>query len=184
MRWCINEKVNYNSFEYFEKTLITDNGFREYDVRWKLGDEINPNGFVVLGKAYGTFIKEYLGEDRIVVGHDFRSYSQDLCRSFIVGLLSSGMHVIDIGLALTPILYFAQYHFNTKAGAIVTASHNENGWTGIKLANGLSSTLNPDGISKFKQIVKRGNFKSKKGLMRAMTIYSSNILMIYLDLKN
>src|ERR1700752_682079 len=97
MRWDIDNSITYNSFEYFEKTLMTDNGFREYDVRWILGKEINPNGFVLLGRAYGTFAKELLRESNVVVGNDFRSYSQDVCRSLVVGLLSTGVRVIDIG---------------------------------------------------------------------------------------
>lgn len=164
MRWQILNNVPYNSFDYFEKTLITDNGFREYDVRWILGEEINPNGFLVLGRAYGTYVQEVLGEERVVVGHDFRSYSQNLSRSLVVGLLSTGIHVLDIGLALTPMVYFAQHHFKTKGATMITASHNENGWTGIKLANGLSSTLGPRGIIEFKEIVNRNNFSTGKGI--------------------
>jgi len=163
MRWRIHSEVPENSADYFEKTLITDNGFREYDVRWLLGKEINPNGFVVLGRAYGTYAQEVLGEEKVVVGHDFREYSQNLCRSFVVGLLSSGVRVLDIGLTLSPILYFAQHHLDCKAGAMLTASHNENGWTGLKLADGLSSTLGPEGIAKFKEIVKRQRFTTGKG---------------------
>lgn len=163
MRWDINSQIAFNSYDYFDKTLITDNGFREYDVRWQLGKEINPNGILVLGRAYGTYLLEIVKENRVVVGHDFRSYSQDLCRSLIAGLLSTGIDVIDIGLALTPMVYFAQHHFGTKGGVIVTASHNENGWTGLKLANGLSSTLGPQGILEFKEIVKSGKFATGRG---------------------
>jgi len=163
MRWQIRPAVPNNSFDYFEQTLMTDNGFREYDVRWLIGKEINPNGFVVLGQAYGTFLQEQFHESRVVVGHDFRSYSQELSRSLVVGLLSTGVHVIDIGLALTPMVYFAQHHFQSKAAAMVTASHNENGWTGLKLAEGLSSTLGPEGIQAFRKTVHGGKFKSGSG---------------------
>jgi phosphomannomutase/phosphoglucomutase len=163
VRRQIFTEVPNNSFEYFEKILITDNGFREYDVRWLLGKEINPNGFLLLGRAYGTFVQEHLHETRVVVGHDFRSYSQDLCRSFVVGLLSTGVHVVDIGLALTPMLYFAQHHLKARGGAIVTASHNENGWTGLKLADGLSSTLRPEGIQAFRRVVQGGSFADGSG---------------------
>jgi len=104
-----------------------------------------------------------LKENRVVLGHDFRSYSQEMCRSMVVGLLSTGAHVIDIGLSLTPMVYFAQYHFGCKAAMQVTASHNENGWTGIKLACGLSSTLGPDGIKQFKELVYGGKFASGQG---------------------
>lgn len=163
MRWDIERQVKFNSFDYFEQTLMTENGFREYDLRWRLGVEINPNAFVVLGRAYGTYMLDTLKEQRVVVGHDFRSYSQDLARSLIVGLLSTGVHVIDIGLAVTPILYFAQYHFGTTAGLIVTASHNENGWTGLKLADGFSSTLGPEAVQEFKGLAKGGAFREGAG---------------------
>ena len=163
MRWDIVSSLQYNSFDYFEKTLITDNGFREYDVRWLVGEEINPNGFVVLGRAYGTMMLEDLKDTTVVVGHDFRSYSQELCQSLIVGLLSTGVRVIDLGLTLSPMMYFAQYRFHCKGGLQVTASHNENGWTGIKLAQGLSDTLGPEGISRFKEIVHEGRFASGSG---------------------
>ncbi|MBI5115250.1 phosphomannomutase/phosphoglucomutase [Candidatus Poribacteria bacterium] len=142
---------------------MTDNGFREYDVRWLIGKEVNPNGFVVLGRAYGTFALEVLKEKRVVVGHDFRSYSQAFCHSLIIGLLSTGINVVDVGMLLTPMLYFAQHHLNTKAGLMVTASHNENGWTGIKVADGLSSTLGPEGIQAFKKTAKQGVFREGSG---------------------
>ncbi len=163
MRFDIRTEVPFNSYDYFEQTLITKNGFREYDVRWLVGKEINPNGFVVLGKAYGTMARKMFDEHQVVVGHDFRAYSQELCRALTVGLMSAGMHVIDIGLALTPMVYFAQHHFNCKAAMQVTASHNENGWTGIKIANGLSSTLGPEGIIAFKEIVDSGDYLSGPG---------------------
>ena len=91
--------LKYNSADYFQGTLISENGFREYDVRWLLGKEINPNGFLALGKAYGTFAQRELNESHVLVGYDFREYNQDLSRSFVVGLMSTGVRVIDVGLA-------------------------------------------------------------------------------------
>ncbi len=163
MRFDVQKEVAQNSFDYFEKTLITGNGFREYDVRWLLGQEINPNGFLVLGKAFGTFARKVLKESNVVVGHDFRAYSQDVCRSFVVGLLSTGVRVVDLGLVLSPMLYFAQHHMEIPAAAMITASHNENGWTGLKLADGLSSTLGPEGILQFQEIVQGGEFRIGAG---------------------
>jgi phosphomannomutase / phosphoglucomutase len=162
-RWEIKTQVPFNSFQYFENTLIAPNGFREYDLRWLLGKEINPNGFLIMGKSYGTYLRRVLGVKQAVVGHDFRAYSQNLSFALIVGLLSSGVDVIDIGLSLTPMVYFAQHYFQCKGGAAITASHNENGWTGIKLANGLSSTLGPDEIQHMRGIVEKGDFESGGG---------------------
>ena len=177
MRWELAPHVAQNSFDYFEKTSIASTGFREYDVRWILGQDINPNGFILLGKAYGAFILEELRENRVVVGHDFRSYSQNLSHSFMLGLLSTGVDVIDIGLALSPLLYFAQHLHKTKAGAMITASHNENGWCGLKLANGLSSTLGPPGIKKLKDLVMQGRFPSGRGSYES----SENVFDSYLQ---
>jgi phosphomannomutase/phosphoglucomutase len=162
-RWLVRDTVQFNSYEYFQQTLITTNGFREYDLRWLLGKEINPNGFYVLGRAYGTFMQARHAERKVIVGHDFRQYSQECCRSLILGLLSTGAHVIDIGLATTPIAYFAQHSHEIKAAAVVTASHNENGWTGLKLAKGLSSTFEPEDISGFRQVVMGRDFISGNG---------------------
>ncbi len=167
MRFDVQAKVAQNSFDYFEKTLITQNGFREYDVRWLLGKEVNPNGFLVLGKAFGTFARKFVKESSVIVGHDFRAYSQDTARSFVVGLLSTGVRVVDLGLVLSPMTYFAQHHLGIRAAAMITASHNENGWTGLKLADGLSSTLGPEGISQFKNLVAGGNFLTGAGTYEA-----------------
>jgi len=163
MRWDIKTQIPFNSFPYFENTLIAPNGFREYDLRWLLGKDINPNGFVIMGKSYGTYLRRVLGTNQAVVGHDFRAYSQNLSFALILGLLSSGVDVTDIGLALTPMVYFAQHHFKCKGAAAITASHNENGWTGIKLANGLSSTLGPDEIQQLRGIVEKGKFETGCG---------------------
>ena len=163
MRWEINTGVPFNSFQYFEKTLIAPNGFREYDLRWLLGKDINPNGFLVMGRSYGTYLRRVLGTSQAIIGHDFRAYSQNLGFAFIVGLLASGIDVIDIGLALTPIVYFAQHHFQCAGAAAITASHNENGWTGIKLSNGLSSTLGPEEIQQMRSIVEKGDFENGRG---------------------
>lgn len=163
MRWEIKTQVPFNSYQYFEDTLVAPNGFREYDLRWILGKEINPNGFLIMGKSYGTYLRRVVGTNQVVVGHDFRAYSQNLSFALMVGLLSSGVDVIDIGLALTPMVYFAQHHFECKGGAAITASHNENGWTGIKLAKGLSSTLGPDEILHMRDIVEKGDFEEGCG---------------------
>ncbi len=167
MRWEIKTQVPFNSFQYFENTLIAPNGFREYDLRWLLGKEINPNGFIIMGRSYGTYLRRIVGTKQAVVGHDFRAYSQNLSFALIVGLLSSGIDVIDIGLALTPMVYFAQHHFQCKGAAAITASHNENGWTGIKLAKGLSSTLGPDDIQQLRAIVEKGDFENGCGEYRS-----------------
>ncbi len=165
----IVEELKSNSEEYFRQALIKPTGFREYDVRWLVEKELNYSGVIILGAAYGTFLQKDHSVNDIVVGHDFRYYSENIKNAFVVGLLSSGMHVVDIGLAVSPSLYYAQYYLGIKGGAMVTASHNENGWTGIKLGYGFSRTLGPDGITRFKEIVYSCDYLKGGGLYKTET---------------
>ncbi|HCY48390.1 MAG TPA: phosphomannomutase/phosphoglucomutase, partial [Alphaproteobacteria bacterium] len=121
--------IKPNTRAYEEHALIKRTGFREYDARWLLGSEINLNGFTLLGEALGTQLVEMEITPAIIVGHDYRSYSQSVKNALIIGLMNAGIHVHDIGLCTSPMAYFAQFHLDIPAVAMVTASHNENGWT-------------------------------------------------------
>ena len=103
-------------------------GFREYDARWLYEKDINKEGIVNLGKGLGTQIKQHTKKEnpRIIVGHDYRSYSEEIKAALKEGLLSTGCNVEDVGLSLSPMVYFAQFNLNSDAVAMVTASHNEN----------------------------------------------------------
>src|SRR5258706_5215663 len=97
-----------------------------------------------LGLALGSYFHERGIEPRIVVGHDFRSYSLAIKQALTLGLMAAGCAVHDIGLALSPIAYFAQFALDAPGVAMVTASHNENGWTGRKLGPHRPPTFGPD----------------------------------------
>ena len=114
---------------------INPNGFREYDARWIFEKEIDIEGITNLGKGLGTQIINHTKKDnpRIVVGHDYRSYSEKIKKALTKGLISTGCKVEDIGLSLSPMVYFAQFNLSSDGIAMVTASHNENGWTGVKM---------------------------------------------------
>ncbi len=144
-----------NSLAYESVPLVKATGFREYDARWVLDTEISLLGLQALGLGLGTYIQE-LGQRRIVVGHDYRSYSQSVKQALILGLLSAGCEVLDIGLALSPVAYFAQFDLEAPCVAMVTASHNENGWTGVKMGAQPPLTFGPDEIGRLKDIVLGG----------------------------
>ena len=114
---------------------INPNGFREYDARWLFEKDIDVEGITDLGKGLGTQVINHTGkkDPRIIVGHDYRSYSEKIKKALIEGLVSTGCYVEDVGLSLSPMVYFAQFNLNSDALAMVTASHNENGWTGVKM---------------------------------------------------
>jgi phosphomannomutase/phosphoglucomutase len=151
-----------NTADYETLPLIKPTGFREYDARWLLGSEINLMGLEALGLGLGTYIQE-CGVTRIVVGHDFRSYSLSVKQALSLGLVRAGCEVLDIGLALSPMAYFAQFDLAAPAVAMVTASHNENGWTGVKMGVSPPVTFGPDEINRLKAIVLGGEAKTRPG---------------------
>jgi phosphomannomutase/phosphoglucomutase len=149
-------EIAENSAEFENMPLVKPTGFREYDARWLFGSEINLLGVQALGFGLGTILHELLGSEtqpKIIVGHDFRAYSQSIKLALINGLMSAGVAVHDIGLALSPTAYFAQFAEDIPAVAMVTASHNENGWTGVKMGAAMPLTFGPDEMSRLREIV-------------------------------
>jgi phosphomannomutase/phosphoglucomutase len=144
--------------------------FREYDIRGRFNDqELNAGSGELIGRGYGTFLAKR-GVADVVVGHDSRTGSEDVKRGFIKGLLSTGRRVTDIGLCLTPMMYWAQYHLECKGGAMVTGSHNPKGWTGLKLACGYSYTLIGDEIREIKSYTETEDFATGEGSLTEKTI--------------
>ncbi|MEL7202105.1 MAG: phosphomannomutase/phosphoglucomutase, partial [Pseudomonadota bacterium] len=152
-----------NTLDYESMPLVKPTGFREYDARWVFQEEINLLGIQALGLGLGTLIHELGKPPRIVVGHDFRGYSTSIKQALIVGLMSAGVEVHDIGLALSPVAYFAQFDLDIPCVAMVTASHNENGWTGVKMGAERPLTFGPDEMGRLKKIVLSGAFAPRPG---------------------
>ena len=140
-------------------------GFREYDARWLYGKDINLAGIENLGKGLGTQIKIHTKKEnpRIIVGHDYRSYSEEIKAALKKGLLSTGCNVEDVGLSLSPMVYFAQFNLEADAVAMVTASHNENGWTGVKMGIKKGLTHAPEEMKELKDITLNQDFSEGEG---------------------
>jgi phosphomannomutase/phosphoglucomutase len=151
-----------NTLAYETTPLVKATGFREYDARWLFGPDINLLGIQALGLGLGTYIQE-LGHPRIVVGHDYRSYSLSIKQALTLGLIAAGCEVLDIGLALSPMAYFAQFDLDAPCVAMVTASHNENGWTGVKMGAQRPLTFGPEEMGRLRDIVLNGAFKERPG---------------------
>ena len=152
-----------NTYAYESEPLVKPTGFREYDARWLLGSEINMMGLQALGMGLGTLIHELGVRPEIVTGHDFRGYSASVKNSVVSGLLAAGCKVHDIGLAVTPMAYFAQFDLDVPCVAMVTASHNDNGWTGVKMGVDRPLTFGPDEMTRLKDIVLGAAFDLKGG---------------------
>lgn len=152
-----------NTLDYEVTPLVKPTGFREYDARWVFEKEINLLGIQALGLGLGSLIHEMGKAPRIVVGHDFRGYSASIKQALTVGLMTAGIEVNDIGLALSPVAYFAQFELDIPCVAMVTASHNENGWTGVKMGVEKPLTFGPDEMGRLKEIVLNGEGKARTG---------------------
>ena len=147
------------------KLKIDPYGFREYDARWLYEKDINQLGIENLGKGFGTQIIKHTKKKnpRVIVGHDYRSYSEEIKTALKKGLLSTGCNIEDIGLSLSPTVYFAQFNLNADAVAMVTASHNENGWTGVKMGIKKGLTHAPEEMKELKDITLNQKFIKGKG---------------------
>ena len=148
-----------------ELIRINPNGFREYDARWLYKKDINILGLEDLGKGLGTqIIKNTKKKNpRVIVGHDYRSYSEEIKAALKRGLISTGCNIEDIGLSLSPTVYFAQFNLNTDAVAMITASHNENGWTGVKMGIKKGLTHAPEEMKELKDLTLNKKFIKGKG---------------------
>jgi phosphomannomutase/phosphoglucomutase len=148
-----------------EDININPLGFREYDARWLYEKDINLQGIESLGKGLGTQVIKHTKKKnpRVIVGHDYRSYSEEIKSSLKKGLLFTGCFVEDIGLSLSPTVYFAQFNLNADAVAMVTASHNENGWTGVKMGIKKGLTHAPNEMEELKDITLNKKFIKGKG---------------------
>lgn len=152
-----------NTYAYESRAMVKPTGFREYDARWLFEKEINLMGMQALGMGLGTLMHERGVRPDIVVGHDFRSYSASIKMAVINGLMASGINVHDIGLCLSPMAYFAQFALDVPAVAMITASHNDNGWTGVKMGINRPLTFGPDEMARLRDIVLEAGFDLKGG---------------------
>ena len=150
-------------------------GFREYDARWLYPDNINLEGVTNLGKGLGTQIVNHTNRKnpRIIVGHDYRSYSEEIKSALKKGLISTGCYVEDVGLALSPMVYFAQFNLESDAVAMVTASHNENGWTGVKMGIKKGLTHAPEEMKELKDITLNNKFIEGQGNEKEISDFQS-----------
>ncbi|WP_440925169.1 phosphomannomutase/phosphoglucomutase [Candidatus Pelagibacter sp.] len=165
-----------------QNVKIDPYGFREYDARWLYKKDINSTGIENLGRGFGTQVKIHTKKEnpRIIVGHDYRSYSEEIKVALKKGLMSTGCSIEDIGLSLSPMVYFAQFNLDADAVAMVTASHNENGWTGVKMGIKKGLTHAPEEMKELKEITLNEKFITGKGYEKQIKdfakIYKDNLI--------
>jgi phosphomannomutase/phosphoglucomutase len=156
-------KLNQNSIAGLQTPLVAPSGFREYDARWRYPEDINLPGLTALGLAFGTHLHEVGKPPTVAIANDFRAYGVEVKNAFTLGLMQAGCQVLDIGVALTPMAYFAQTYLGCSAVAMVTASHNPNGWTGVKMGFEAPLTHGPDEMARLRDICLGGLGVARQG---------------------
>ncbi len=156
-------EVRPNTFAFLAEAMIAPTGFRDYDARWRFPEEINLPGLTAVGLGLGTQIRRRGGPRRIVVGNDYRDYAVAVKQALMLGLVQAGVEVIDIGPCLSPMAYFARIHLDAPAVAMVTASHNPNGWTGVKMGLAPPFTHGPEEMADLRSLVLEGAAEAARG---------------------
>jgi phosphomannomutase/phosphoglucomutase len=141
--------------------MIKAEVFRQYDIRGIVNEELDENSFYLIGKGFGTYIRNK-NLKTIVLGGDARHSTPSFMQAFSKGALETGCDIIDLGIVPTPVLYFSIWKLKTDGGAMVTASHNPPRYNGCKLNLGLSSVY-ADELQKVLQIIQKGDFVSGQG---------------------
>ncbi|MFA5076172.1 MAG: phosphomannomutase/phosphoglucomutase [Patescibacteria group bacterium] len=131
--------------------------FRNYDIRGLVPQDLDEVKVAAIGKAYGTFLIKR-GIKRAVVGRDCRLSGESFQKVFITGLASTGVDVVDLGMVMTQMVYFAQYNYKCEGGAMITASHNPFNFNGFKLATGYSQTTEQEDVQEIRKITETEEF--------------------------
>ena len=155
--------ITSDNWRFIQDPIITKSGFREYDCRWLYPDQINLPGIFEVGRGIGTQIHKTGVKPEIVIGSDFREYSPSIRHALALGLIDAGISVVDIGTVITPVAYFARFHLQISSVAMVTASHNPNGWTGVKIGYSPPLTCNNSQMKQLSEIVLEGKAQSRNG---------------------
>lgn len=146
--------------------MLNPHIFRAYDVRGRVGDDINADVFRQVGRAFATLLRRRGGR-RIAVGQDNRLSSADLKTGFVDGVRTAGVDVVDIGTVTTPILYFATAHWRLDGGANITGSHNPIEYNGVKMVHAGAAPLSEDEIQSLRTMAEAGDSESGAGSLES-----------------
>uniref|UniRef100_A0A7C4UB81 Phosphomannomutase/phosphoglucomutase n=1 Tax=candidate division WOR-3 bacterium TaxID=2052148 RepID=A0A7C4UB81_UNCW3 len=159
---------------------MKDEIFRMYDIRGIAETELTDDVVELIGKSYGTLVRNKGIGNEIVVGYDARKTSPRIKDALCKGIISTGINIVDIGMCPTPLLYFAVFHYSLSGGVMVTGSHNPKEYNGLKMMIG-EETLYGDDIQKIKEIARKKEFKEGKGIIKKKNVeddYIEKILSI------
>src|SRR5215471_2792823 len=160
----------------FDPTVL-----REYDIRGIVGGTIHPADARAIGRTFGTLVKRKGGK-RVALGFDGRLSSPELAAACQEGLTAAGLDVINIGVAATPMLYFAVYHVDADGGIQITGSHNPPDYNGFKMMMGKKSFFGED-IQKLGAMAAKGDWESGQGTSESRNILADYAARLLRDVK-
>jgi phosphomannomutase/phosphoglucomutase len=139
--------------------------FREYDIRGVADAELLGADVEILGQAFGTYLQRHGGRN-INLCRDTRLSSPRLADALLRGLLASGCHVTDLGVAPTPVLYYSVFHWKADGGVMITGSHNPPEFNGFKVVCG-TSTIHGEAIQEIRRMIETGDLARGQGRRQA-----------------
>lgn len=154
-----------------------NNIFRQYDIRGIVGEELSEQMAYDIARAFGSYAIRK-GQNTILVGRDNRASSPAISKIMIEALLNSGCNVIDLGMVITPVFYYASRYLAIMAGIMITASHNPPEYNGCKILLG-DSTIYGEQIQDIKRIIERQDFfTGPRGSLKTLNINDAYARMI------
>ncbi len=142
--------------------------FREYDIRGVADRDLTDPVANQLGRGVGALLLDKGGK-RLVLGRDCRLSSDRIHASFSAGLLDVGIDVVDIGVAPTPVLYYALFNLQVDGGVMITGSHNPGDYNGLKISMGRESIHGAE-IQSLRRRVESGRFPSGRGRLEVVDV--------------
>lgn len=150
--------------------------FRQYDIRGNADQDLTDETVRLIGQAFGSYVQDH-GDNQVLVGRDNRLSSERLRDALVTGLMTAGCQVIDLGLVITPMLYYARVFFNIDGGVMITGSHNPPDENGFKLACG-EGTIYGDEILHIRELILSGQFRSGNGSRQERSIIEPYLAML------
>jgi len=160
----------------FDSTIL-----REYDIRGIVGTTLHAADARAIGRTFGSIVKRKGGK-RVALGYDGRLSSPELAAACIEGLTAAGVNVINIGLAATPMLYFAVWHLDADGGIQITGSHNPPDYNGFKMMMGKKSFYGSD-ILKLGEMAAKGDVETGTGSVEQKNILPDYAARLLKDVK-
>lgn len=156
---------------------LLKNIFREYDIRGIYGEELDDEMAYHIGRAFGTNLrrKNIL---KTVVAYDNRLSSESLEKNLVSGLVDTGIHVLRIGLATTPMCYFAANYLNTNSSMMITASHNPKEYNGFKFSyNGIHNAYGAE-VMEIYDLISKQDYENGAGKIEDIDIKEAYVNLV------